>query len=137
MLLGRIHKSGTILHPEYTQKMIDVNIMAQDTHSSSALHMAKCSEFGNQNHFNAVLKLMWHQQRDWWGGKTIHNIGQEADCHVVGSKEQDRSIDAVRVKYINLDTIMSIIFTKLESSKRQTHKVYKVDTGADGNLMPL
>ena len=43
----------------------------------------------------------------------------------------------VRIKCINLYSIKSVIFTKLESSKSQgqTCIVYKIDTGADGNLI--
>ena len=43
------------------------------------------------------------------------------------------------VKYINLDSVRSVIFTELESStsQRWIDVVYKVDTGADGNLRPL
>ena len=52
--------------------------------------------------------------------------------------EQDRRFDVVWVKYFNLDSIKSVIFTTLESSmsQRQTCIVYKIDIGADGNLMP-
>ena len=56
-------------------------------------------------------------------GKVIHDIGEEDDLCVGEPDKQDRSSDVVRVKYINLDSIKSVIFTKLESStsKRQTH----------------
>ena len=54
-------------------------------------------------------------------------------------EEQDRSFDVVRGKNINLGSVKSIIFTKLESSmsQRRAYIVYKVDTGANGNLMLL
>ena len=60
----------------------------------------------------------------------IHYIGEEDNLCVGEPDEQDRSFDAVRVKYINLDSTKCIIFTKLESSmsQRQTCLVYKINT---------
>ena len=49
----------------------------------------------------------------------IHEIGQENDLNAEEPSDQDRSYDAVRVKYINLDSLKSMIFTKLESSTSQ------------------
>ena len=53
----------------------------------------------------------------WW--KVIQNIGQTDNLHAGEPDEQDRSSDVERVKYSNLDSIMFIIFTKLESSMIQ------------------
>ena len=55
------------------------------------------------------------------------------------SEYTSRSFDVVRVKYIKLDSIKCIKYTKFDSSTspRQTHVVYKVDKAADGNLMSL
>ena len=70
-----------------------------------------------------------------------HNPQQQPGGQFLCSeiRRTGQSFDAVRVKYINLDSVKSDIFTKLESSmtQRWTHIVHKVDTGADGNLMPL
>ena len=41
---------------------------------------------------------------------------REGELQPVKSEDQDRSFDVVKVKYINLDSIRSVIFTKLESS---------------------
>ena len=46
----------------------------------------------------------------------VQDISQDDDLHIEESNEQDRSFVAVRVKYINLDSVKSVIFTKLESS---------------------
>ena len=99
----------------------------------------KSSACGKQNHLKAISKLTWQQPQDQNGGKMTHDIGQEGDLCIVELEEQDRKFDAVRVKYLNIDTIKSITFTKLESStsQRQTCIVYIADTGADGNSMPL
>ena len=58
---------------------------------------------------------------------------------MVQQEEHDRSFEMVSVKYINLDSIKSIIFNKLESrtSQRQTKITSKIDCWADGNLMPF
>ena len=59
---------------------------------------------------------MWQQQQDQHIWKMIHNVCQEDDLHVGKPNEQHRSFDGVRVKFINLDSEKSVIFTKLESS---------------------
>ena len=53
--------------------------------------------------------------------------------------ESDRNFYVVRVKYINLNSVEFMTFTKLGMStgQRQTHVVYKVGTRANCNLMPL
>ena len=68
---------------------------------------------------------MWQQQQDQYVGKMTYYIGQEDYLHVGIPHEEDRSFDAVRVKYINLNGIKSAIFTKPESItyQRQTHIV--------------
>ena len=49
----------------------------------------------------------------------IHDIGQGDNLCVSELDEQDRSFDAVNIKCISLDSVKSIIFTKLESSISQ------------------
>ena len=45
-----------------------------------------------------------------------------------GARRTGENFDAV--KHINLDSIKSVIFTKLESSKSQrSHITYKIDSG--------
>ena len=53
----------------------------------------------------------------WW--KTIHDVDQEDIYHVDEQDGQDRSFDVVRVDYINLDSVKSVIFIKVESSTSQ------------------
>ena len=44
----------------------------------------------------------------------------------------------MRVKFISLSSIESVIFNKLDSNtKRQTKIPYKIDSGMDGNLRPF
>ena len=52
-------------------------------------------------------------------GKKLHDIGKADELHIDEQDEQDRSFDVVRVNYINLYSVMSVIFNKLESSTRQ------------------
>ena len=54
-------------------------------------------------------------------------------------EEDDWHFNVVRVKYINLDSGKSILFTKLKSSmsQRRTQIMYKINSGVDCNLMPL
>ena len=50
----------------------------------------------------------------------IHNVSQDENPSVEEPDEQDRSFDAARAKYINLNSVKSVIFTKLESSTNQS-----------------
>ena len=51
---------------------------------------------------------MWWQQ-NWHGGKVIHDIGQEGDLHAGEPSEQDRNLDTVKVKYMNILNILKYI----------------------------
>ena len=46
----------------------------------------------------------------------LHDIHQEDDLPVGELGTQDRRFDTLRVKYITLDSVKSIMFTKLEFS---------------------
>ena len=65
--------------------------------------------------------------------------GKEGNLYAEETKEQDWSFNVVGVKSINLDSVKFVKITKLESKASQswTQIVYKVDTGANGNLMLL
>ena len=67
----------------------------------------------------------------------FHEIRQEDESHPVGQEGQDRSFDMETVKYVNLDSMKLVIFTKLESSiiQRRIQITYRIDSGADGSLM--
>ena len=68
----------------------------------------------------------------------IHDIGQDGYLQPGETGEQDRSFDVVRVKYIDLYNVKSVVFFKLESSMSQTNpQSIKFDMGANGNLMSL
>ena len=69
----------------------------------------------------------------------LDEVHQGSKTSLETPEEHDQSFDAVRVKYINLDCIKSVLLTKLESStsQRQTKVTYKIDYGADDNLMPF
>ena len=99
------------------------------------LHMVKkfraCAK---PNHFNVVYKSTHEKQPDQQVRRAVHEISQEDRSHIGKEGEQDRSFDAVRVKYINLDSMKSVIFTKLEpsTSQRRTQITYKIDSQTDG-----
>ena len=63
------------------------------------------------------------------GRRAVHDISQEDESHTMEEEGQERHFDAVRVKYIYLDSVKSVIFTKLESnmSKRRTQITNKID----------
>ena len=52
-------------------------------------------------------------------------------------EQQDKSFNSVKIKYLNFDNVKFVIFTKLELNTSQSRGciAYKIDSGADGNLM--
>ena len=94
-------------------------------------YVKKCCECRKQNHFQSVCKSSWQKQQDWYSRKTNNEIIQQGNFFMEWLEEQDRSLNVVRVKYINLGSVKGVIFTKLESStsQRQTHIIYKVESG--------
>ena len=71
--------------------------------------------------------------------RPFNETSQEDDLCTLELEEQDRSFDVVEVKYINPDSMKSIIFIILESSmsQRGNHIIYKIALGANCNLVPL
>ena len=71
--------------------------------------------------------------------RSIHNVRQDHEPPSMKRDHQDKSFDLVKIKYLNLDNLKSVIFTKLESStsQRRVYITYKIDAGANGNLMPF
>ena len=67
----------------------------------------------------------------------LNKVHQEDETNQSMLEDQDWSSDMVRAKYINLDSIKSVLFTKLEctTSQRKTRITYKIDSGNCGNLM--
>ena len=55
---------------------------------------------------------------------------QEGETSLEILEEHNQSLDTVRVKHINLDSIKSVLFTKIESSTNQrwTIVTYKIDS---------
>ena len=62
---------------------------------------------------------MWQQQQGQHGRKMILNIGQDDDLLINEPDEQDRSFDTVKIRYINLDSVKSISFVRLDSTTSQ------------------
>ena len=75
---------------------------------------------------------------NWWP-KRPNKVHEEGETSPQVPEDQDWSFDVAQVNYINLDNVKSVLFTKLESStsQRQTKMTYKIESGADGNLMPF
>ena len=130
-------KGNTVL--KICKKETNAKIVAQGIPSVVPTYGKKCSRGRKQSHFKAVCKPVWWQQQDKHGRKMIHDISHEDNLNVGESSKLDRSFAMSRVKYINLGSKKSMIFSKLESTtgQRQIHVVYRAGTGANGNLMPL
>ena len=69
----------------------------------------------------------------------LNELHQEGETNLEVLKDQDWSLKAVRVKYITLKSVKSVLFTKLEfsTSQRQTKTTYKMDSGVVGKLIPV
>ena len=92
----------------------------------------QCGTCGNPNHFKVVCMSAHQQQPDHWVGREAYKISQEDEPQTVKEEGQDRSFEIVKVKYTYLDSVKSVIFTKLASSTspRRTQITYKVDLGS-------
>ena len=91
-------------------------------------------------HLKGECRSVQRQHQEWRPARSvqsIHDIRQDGESQPVEQDQHDRSFDAV--KYLNYDSIKSIIFTKLESSTSQerVHITYKMDSRSDCNLMPF
>ena len=51
--------------------------------------------------------------------KMPDEVHQEGETSMVNLEEYDWNLYVVRIIYISLDSVMSVIFTKLESSRSQ------------------
>ena len=69
----------------------------------------------------------------------IHQVSQDDKSQPIKQDQQDRGFVALMIKYLNIDSIKSVIFTKLESSTspRRACITYKIESEADDNLMPF
>ena len=72
-------------------------------------------------------------------GRSMHDVKQDDKPQLMKQDQQDKSFDLLEIKYLNCDNVKSVIFTILESStsQRRAHITHKIDSGADGNLMPF
>ena len=89
-----------------------------------------------------ACRSVQRQQMAWIplrGDRLIHNVSKDDKSQPMKGDQQHRSFDSVKIKYLNYDNIKYVILTKLESctSQRKVHITCKVDSGDDGNLMPL
>ena len=87
----------------------------------------KCVECGKVNHFREV-----HRSRR---NRTVHDLAQEPDKH----HEEEDHIDMVKINSIIFNNKWTVITANLKTSSNQVSIIvpYKVDTGSDGNIMPL
>ena len=67
---------------------------------------------------------MWRQHANLWAKRMLKEVHQKGETSLVMQEEHDQSFDAARIKYINLNSIKSVLFTKLESSTGQRPKYH-------------
>ena len=86
--------------------------------------------------FSAEASDDWRPSRS---GMPIHDVRQDDESQLMKQNQQDKSFGSVKIKYLNFSNIKSVISTKLESNNGQKRAciTYKIDSGADGNLMPF
>ena len=67
--------------------------------------------------------------------RTVHDLEQEPDQH----HEEEDNIDMVNINSIIFNSKWLVITANLKTSSNQVSILvpYKVDTGSDGNIMPL
>ena len=95
-----------------------------------------CGECSKDNHLKVVYRSSWRQQVAWQP-KMPNKVHQKSETSLGMLADQDLSFDTVRVEYINLNSIKSILFTKLESStsKRPSKMTYNITSWANSNCI--
>ena len=68
---------------------------------------------GNRTISNQFVSQHVSSSKTGGAGEQSTKISQKDDSCTVGPEEQDRSFDTVRVKYIILHSVKSVIFTKI------------------------
>ena len=68
-----------------------------------------------------------------------HEVQQEEGPYIWEQTDNIRNFDLVNIRYLNFESVRSVIFTKLESSTSQQRNqiTYKINTESDGNLIPF
>ena len=98
-------------------------------HSSRQCHAygMKCVECGKVNHFRGV----WRSRRN----RTSHDLEQEPEQ----DHEEEDHIVTVNINFIIFNSKQLVITAnlKISSSKVSIIVPYTIDTGSDGNIMPL
>ena len=86
----------------------------------------KCTKCGKVNHYREFCT----SERN----RTINNLEQELDQH----HEEDH-IDMVDINSIIFNSKQSVITSNIKTSSNQVSIIvpYNVDTGSDGDIMPL
>ena len=77
-------------------------------------------KWGKANHFKMVCRFSLRQLGNWQAKKVVDEVHQEDEISLTKQEQFDQRFDVVWVKYIYLDSIKSVILTKLESSTSQT-----------------
>ena len=101
-----------------------------------------CSRCEKVTHYKVVCRSTQKQrqsQRSPQRNMTTHKVQQEKEPYKRQQRNSGRNFYVVNIRYLNPDSIRSIIFTKLESNTSQirTQITSKIDTRSDGNLMPF
>ena len=118
-------------HPFNTKRWKTGNTEEQGTCWDSALHTAKSAE--SVENLTTSRQFVGQHIGSSQTSRTKYQstVRQEYMPQLTKQDWQDRCFDAVRVKYINLNSVKSVKFTKLElASVKKEHK-YKIDSGAD------
>ena len=89
-----------------------------------------------------VCRSVQRQQQDQRpprSDRSTHNIRQDDKPWPVEQDQHDRNFDTVKIKYLNFDNVISIIFSKseLSTSQKRVCISYRIDSGSNGNLMPF
>ena len=99
MLLSTVHRSKNRWHSK-CKNMVDRCKYCGMGHPprQCPAYGKRYGGCGKQNHFKAGCKSTCQQKQDQLDRKTVHKVIQEVKSCIVGSEEQERSFDVVRVK---------------------------------------
>ena len=101
----------------------------------------KCQKCGKENHFKAVCKSGNNRDHSKPRGKTgkkkFHEINESGEGSMDDLAEQVQSLFYNDVHFNSINSRMHTTLQCTTPDGQSSDQTFKVDTGADGNLMPI
>ena len=124
-----------------------VSIVGKLTIEETVQHLArKCGKCGKENHFKAVCKSGFgsdkrdsskHRPRAKGSKKKFHEVNEEEGGVMDDLLDQVQALFYNEVHFNAMNVRMHTTLKCVTPDGRSSDQVFKIDTGANGNLMPI